>query len=162
MSSSKRLKYLFANRSLHGIIHRSLVIIYVLYLKKIRQVDIGDDCVVHRRATLDRINPRGVHIGDRVRISAGAVIFAHDYYKATTRGSVGRVDTYIGNQCNIGGYALILSGVKIGNNVIVGAGAVVTKDVPDNCIVAGNPAKIIKKDIELDEYGKIINPGVKP
>ena len=37
-------------------------------------------------------------------------------------------------------------GVKIGNNVIIGAGSVVVKDVPDNCVVAGNPAKIIKNN----------------
>ncbi|WP_412654540.1 DapH/DapD/GlmU-related protein [Hungatella sp.] len=50
----------------------------------------------------------------------------------------------IGNDVWIGGNCTILPGVTIGNNVIVAAGAVVTKDVPDNCVVAGVPAKIIK------------------
>ena len=45
----------------------------------------------------------------------------------------------------IGGGAIILPGVTIGNGAVVGAGSVVTKDVPDNTVVAGNPAKIIKK-----------------
>lgn len=40
---------------------------------------------------------------------------------------------------------MIIPGVKIGNNVVVGAGAVVTKDVPDNCVVVGNPARILKR-----------------
>ena len=44
----------------------------------------------------------------------------------------------------IGENAIIMCGVKIGNEVVVGSGAVVTKDVLDNCIVAGNPAKVIK------------------
>ncbi|MCZ3393024.1 sugar O-acetyltransferase, partial [Enterococcus faecium] len=45
----------------------------------------------------------------------------------------------------------ILPGVTIGNNVVVAAGAVVTKDVPDNCLVAGVPAKVIRKlDNDLD------------
>lgn len=49
----------------------------------------------------------------------------------------------IGNNCYIGAGVLIMNPVKIGNNVTIGAGAVVTKDIPDNCVVAGNPAKII-------------------
>ncbi|WP_028774453.1 sugar O-acetyltransferase [Shewanella waksmanii] len=50
----------------------------------------------------------------------------------------------IGNNCWIGGHATIMPGVTLGDNVVVGAGAVVTKDVADNLIVAGNPARIIK------------------
>lgn len=50
----------------------------------------------------------------------------------------------IGNSVWIGGNAVILPGVTIGNNVVIGAGSVVTKDIPDNEVVAGNPAKIIK------------------
>ncbi len=55
----------------------------------------------------------------------------------------------IGDDVWIGGNAIILPGVTIGNNVIVAAGAVVTKDVPDNCVVGGIPAKKIK-DLEND------------
>lgn len=51
----------------------------------------------------------------------------------------------IGNNVWIGDKAAVLSGVHVGNNVIIAANAVVTKNVPDNCIVAGVPAKIIKK-----------------
>lgn len=54
-------------------------------------------------------------------------------------------DTIIGNDVWIGKDALIMSGVKIGDGAIIGAGSVVTKDVPDYHIVAGNPAKIVKK-----------------
>ena len=50
----------------------------------------------------------------------------------------------IGNDVWIGGNVTILPGVTIGNNVIVAAGAVVTKDVPDNCLVGGVPAKLIR------------------
>lgn len=45
---------------------------------------------------------------------------------------------------------------------VVGAGAVVSKDLPDNCIVVGNPAKIVKVGIEIDEHGHITNEGHKP
>lgn len=51
----------------------------------------------------------------------------------------------IGNSVWIGGSATIVPGVTIGNNVVIAAGAVVTKDVPDNVVVGGNPARIIKK-----------------
>ena len=49
----------------------------------------------------------------------------------------------------LGGNVTILPGVKIGNNVVIAAGAVVTKDVTDNCVIGGVPAKKIK-DIEND------------
>ncbi len=49
-----------------------------------------------------------------------------------------------------------MPGVTIGDEVIVGAGAVVTKDVPSHCIVAGNPAKIIKTGIKTGRYGHLI------
>lgn len=50
----------------------------------------------------------------------------------------------IGANVYLGNGATIIGNIRVGNNVIVGAGAVVTKDVPDNCVVAGNPAQIIK------------------
>ncbi|WP_315459831.1 sugar O-acetyltransferase [uncultured Streptococcus sp.] len=57
----------------------------------------------------------------------------------------------IGNDVWIGGNVTILPGVTIGNNVVVAAGAVVTKDIPDNCVVAGVPAKMIKTiDNDID------------
>ncbi|PIB36954.1 maltose acetyltransferase [Reichenbachiella sp. 5M10] len=51
----------------------------------------------------------------------------------------------IGNDVWIGGGAIICPGVTIGNGVVIGAGSVVTKDVPDNVLVAGNPAKVIRQ-----------------
>ena len=50
----------------------------------------------------------------------------------------------IGNNVMLGANVNIIGDITIGNNVIVGAGSVVVKDIPDNCVVAGNPAKIIK------------------
>ena len=58
----------------------------------------------------------------------------------------------IGDNVHISAGARILGPVRIGNNVIIGANAVVVKDVPDNCIVAGIPAKIIKENISMDDY----------
>jgi len=50
----------------------------------------------------------------------------------------------IGNNVTVGCHVSVIGDITIGNNVTIGAGAVVVKDVPDNCVVAGNPAKIIK------------------
>lgn len=81
-------------------------------------------------------------IGDNCTIS-DARILLHD--ASTVRGlgysKVGRVT--IGNEVFVGADAIILPNVAIGDNVIVAAGSVVTKDVPSNCLVAGNPARII-------------------
>ena len=51
---------------------------------------------------------------------------------------------HIGNNCYIGTGVSIMGPVTIGDNVTIGAGSIVTKDIPDNCVVAGNPAKIIR------------------
>ena len=66
-------------------------------------------------------------------------------------------DTYIGENCFIGAHSLIMPGVKIGNNSIVAAGSIVTKDVPPFTIVAGNPAKIIRENIEVKGFGRFLD-----
>lgn len=58
----------------------------------------------------------------------------------------------IGDDVEICNGARILGPIRIGNKVIIGANAVVTKDVPDNCVVAGVPAKIIKENIDLSDF----------
>ena len=55
----------------------------------------------------------------------------------------------IGNNVFIGMHSTILKGVHIGNNVIIGANSLVNKDIPDNCVAAGNPCKVI---MSLEEY----------
>lgn len=50
----------------------------------------------------------------------------------------------IGDNVKLGAHVCIIGDVKIGNNVVVAAGSIVVKDVPDNCVVAGNPAKVIR------------------
>ena len=123
-----------------------VAISHALILRHIFHMDIGQGVFVSYRAKLDRsINPRGIHIGDRTHVASDAYILAHD----RCRGIV--ADTYIGADCLIGICSIILPGVRIGNEVIVAAGSVVTHDVPDHCVVAGNPARIIKTGIRLYE-----------
>ena len=54
------------------------------------------------------------------------------------------VETLVKKRASIGTSATILGGITIGENALIGAGSVVTKDVPDNAVVAGNPAKVVK------------------
>jgi acetyltransferase-like isoleucine patch superfamily enzyme len=62
----------------------------------------------------------------------------------------------VGENCFIGGRSMILPGVEIGDNSIVAAGAIVTKSVPPRSIVAGNPAVVVRSDIEVGAYGRFL------
>lgn len=64
-------------------------------------------------------------------------------------------DIHIGARCFIGGGSIILPGVTIGDESIVGSGAVVAEDVPKGCIAAGNPARILKREIEVGPFGRL-------
>jgi acetyltransferase-like isoleucine patch superfamily enzyme len=94
----------------------------------------------------------GVTIEDEVFVGHG-VVFINDAYPRATTDSGGlqteadwKVEqTVVKKRASIGSGATILSQVTIGENAIVGAGSVVTKDVPANTIVAGNPARVLRK-----------------
>lgn len=86
----------------------------------------------------------GVTIEDNVFIGPCAV-FTNDRYPKSKVYSNKYPKTLIKKNASIGANATLLPGITIGENSMVGAGAVVTRDVPPNVIVAGNPAKIIKK-----------------
>lgn len=117
---------------------------------------IGDNCRIYINYLSGE--PYLVRIGNHVSIGAGVSLITHDgavwVYRqkdpATNR--FGKIE--IKDNCFIGNQAIILPNVTIGPNSIVGAGAVVTKDVPENCVVAGNPAKIICKTEEYIEKCK--------
>ena len=67
---------------------------------------------------------------------------------------VNRQGIHVGKNCWIGSKVTILDGVKIGNNCVIAAGAVVTKSMPDNCVIGGVPAKVIKR-IEKNKKSKL-------
>lgn len=113
-------------------------------------MDIHPTVEMSLSAKPDLTFPKGVHIDEYSYLAFNTRILTHD----RTRGLY--LHTHIGKNCFIGGESLILPGVRIGNNCVVGAGSVVVKDVPDFSIVAGNPAKIIRSDIEVERYGRFL------
>ncbi|MES2681009.1 MAG: acyltransferase [Bacteroidota bacterium] len=94
----------------------------------------------------------GVHIEDNVFIGHG-VMFTNDLFpratnpdgSAQTEADWKLIETFVKKGASIGSNATIICGVTIGENALIGAGAVVTKDVPANTVVAGNPGKIFKQ-----------------
>ena len=110
----------------------------------------GNELLINYNVTI--LDRAPVTIGDHVMIGPNTMISAvgHPFSPKGRRGhlSVAQPVT-IGDDVWIGGNCAILPGVTIGRNVVVAAGAVVTQDVPDNCLVGGVPAKIIRS-IEND------------
>jgi acetyltransferase-like isoleucine patch superfamily enzyme len=116
------------------------------YNYRIRGYDIHKSITLERRLNLDRVNPKGIHIGKNSVITSQVTILSH--HLKMKGEPTDHVNTYIGDYCVVGIGAIILAGVRIGDNVVVGAGSVVTKDVPSNVIIAGNPARVIKPNIQ--------------
>lgn len=127
--------------------------------------EIGDGCKIGTFVEIQK----GVKIGKRVKVSSHTFIcegvtiedevfighnvsFINDRYpRATTEGGAlqteadwSLVPTQIKQRASIGTSATIMCGVTIGENAVVGAGSVVTTDVPDNAVVAGNPARFLR------------------
>lgn len=121
---------------------------------------IGHDVFINGNCTIQ--DSARVTIGDRVVIAPDVRLFcgehavdARERWRRGEDGSLKLVTTTrpitIGSDVWIGGGVIVLPGVTIGSNVVVGAGAVVTRDVPDNCVVAGVPAHVLRELPLLEE-----------
>lgn len=86
----------------------------------------------------------GIVLGDNIRIGPGVGIISANHSLEDYDRHVPCSPIKIGNHCWIGMNAIILPGVVLGNHVIVGAGSVVTKSFPDNVVIAGNPARVVR------------------
>lgn len=109
-------------------------------------IQIGDNSGIGVRCSI-----RGpLIIGDNVMMGPEVIVITsnHNFSRIDIpmnfQGSLPQKQVVIGNDVWIGTRAIILPGVKIGNGAIVGAGSIVTKDIPDYAIVGGNPARIIR------------------
>ena len=119
--------------------------------RNVLKMDIHPTVEMSLSAKPDLTFPKGVHIAEHTYVAFNARILTHD----RTRGLY--THTHIGKNCFIGGESLILPGITVGDNCVIGAGSVVTKDVPARSIVAGNPAQVIRSDIEVGTYGRFLD-----
>ena len=101
-------------------------------------VTIGETCFISRRAFID-IRRGRIVIGDHASIAPGSFVLSHSARQPIREGQVTRIEDNVLILVN----AVIFPGVTVGKNAIVGASAVVTKDVPANVTVMGNPARVI-------------------
>jgi len=114
------------------------------------KLSIGDHTYINRSASIDCTQE--ITIGDYCAISDNVQILDSDFHPITYNGKTSMMSkpVHIGNHVWIGRSAIILKGVTIGDGAIVGAGSVVTRDVPARCLVAGNPARVIKENVEWE------------
>jgi acetyltransferase-like isoleucine patch superfamily enzyme len=108
---------------------------------------IGKNCKISSHSFICE----GVHIADNVFVGHNVTFINDKFPRATTENGVLQTDdnwecieTFIEEGATIGSSATILCGVRIGKRSVIGAGSVVTRDVEENTIVAGNPAKFIR------------------
>ncbi|MCU0487242.1 MAG: sugar O-acetyltransferase [Anaerolineales bacterium] len=133
-------------QSLLGRIGQNSIIEPPFYCVYGQNIHIGDHVYLNTLCTILDCNT--VTIGNHVMIGPGVQIYtpAHDL-QAEARNQGWEVAKAITIEDNvwIGGSAILLPGVRVGRNAVVGAGAVVTRDVPANTIVVGNPARVIRE-----------------
>ena len=109
-------------------------------------IEIGENFYSNHNLTI--LDCSNVIFGNNVFIGPNCSFYTAEHpidFETRNKGLEYAKPIKIGNNVWLGGSVTILSGVIVGNNVVIGAGSVVTKDIPDNCIVAGVPAKVIKR-----------------
>jgi acetyltransferase-like isoleucine patch superfamily enzyme len=112
-------------------------------------MDLHPSCEFSLSARFDKTFPKGIHVGAKSYVAFDAAILSHEMIRALY------AHTRIGERCFIGARSMIMPGIVVGDGSIVAAGSVVTKNVPAGSIVAGNPAKIIRSEIETGPYGRL-------
>tara|TARA_B100000029_G_C17411253_1_gene900825 strand:+ start:398 stop:928 length:531 start_codon:yes stop_codon:yes gene_type:complete len=122
----------------------------VIFFQRLRGVKIGNACHIAPYVFLDLMYPDLITIEDNVGIGSNTMIFAHinptannflknSHYPRKTNPVIIKSGAWINPGCIIG------PGTIIGKNSILSVGTVITGEIPDNCVVAGNPGRIIKK-----------------
>ena len=119
-------------------------------MQRTRGVKIGENCHFSSNVLIDLVYPSLISIGDNVTISHNVMIFAHSN---PTANLFLKKELYprkvkpvkIKNGAVISPGSIITAGVTIGENSMISVGSVVVEDVPDFCVVVGNPARVVKK-----------------
>ena len=126
--------------------HPSALVIPPFHCDHGERIILGEGVVVNFNGVF--LDGGGISIGNHTLIGPNCQLLTpdhpHDYLERRKTIETG-LPIRIGDDCWLGGGVTVCPGVTIGNRVIVGAGSVVTHDIPDDVVVAGNPAKVIKK-----------------
>ncbi len=141
----RQAKYDFLKEML-GSIGENTCIEQGFYCDNGKNIHVGDNFLANYQVTILDVNE--VYIGNDVMIGPKTTIttVGHPINPNKRRQRLGQVSKVrIGNDVWIGANVCILPGVTIGNNVIIGAGAVVNRDIPDNSMAVGVPARVIKE-----------------
>ncbi len=119
--------------------------------------------IIEKKANINNrckfvIGDEDIRIGENTLIGPGTCFYGFNHSMArdgSFNGPLISKEIIIGNNCWLGCNVVVVAGVHIGDGCVVGAGSIVTKDFPDGVMIAGNPARIIKK------YDKTLNDWVK-
>lgn len=111
---------------------------------------IGDNVGISQSAIVAKAD---ITIGDNVKIGGGSVIYSTDFHSLSPEDRNSDRDAELANSAPvviddnvfIGAHCIVLKGVTIGRNSVIGAGSVVTRSIPDNVIAAGNPCRVIRE-----------------
>jgi acetyltransferase-like isoleucine patch superfamily enzyme len=131
----------------------------IFKLKILGYSNINPKAIIESKINLDRVYPQGLHIGENTLVASRSTLLCHEHVKrdGSSPENPWVTDTYIGRNCFIGIGAIILPGVRIGDEVIIGAGSVVTKNIPSNSIAVGNPARVIRNGIKMNNKAILEN-----
>ncbi len=117
-----------------------------------KHIEVGKNFFANYNCTL--LDVAKIRIGDNCQMAPNVAIYTagHPVYPATRdSGYEYGKEVTIGDHVWLGGSTVVCPGVHIGSNVVIGAGSVVTKDIPDWCIAAGNPCRVIRKITDADK-----------
>lgn len=130
--------------NLMGLYQRSII-----FARAGGKIVLGDDVRMSATTIYSRAS---IHIGNHTSIGGNTKIYDHDFHPIDPEERLDHPNSgmkckpvEIGENVFIGCNCIILKGSKIGNNCVIGAGAVVSGQFEDNCVIAGNPARVIRK-----------------
>lgn len=140
-----------ALKSLNQLRHfrNALLAVRTWWLRTRHGLVLGQGVSISLSARFRSARPGAITVGERTLIAFKTLFLTRDPVSGEVR------PIRIGKHCFIGGGSVITPGVTVGDSSIVGGGSVVFEDVPPNCIVVGNPARILRRDVEIGPLGRL-------